>query len=199
MYERGLSLEQIAEVCRVRTRAVRRVTEREDRKDEEEFFHRRFVVHDQPAVPRRRPLLTWEQRYGNLRWFVETVGRFPTQTGRAWERSCYNFLHLQRHKHHDGALTAEQVRLLDDLGYWYVPPREADHWQQRLEAYLRYMQDHGRPPRVESEKGSEERSLKIWVWSQRRRLAAGTMPAEQVAALDDTLPGWRGQASPVTC
>jgi hypothetical protein len=195
MYGLGLSPERIAKLCRAELRAVRRVTARKDEKDPE-FFHRRLVVHDQPALPRQRPRLTWKQSYDNLAWFVETMGRLPSQLGSTWERQCHGFLYLQRKLHRAGSLTAEQVRLLDRIEGWFVPGRPSDHWPQRFGAYTAFMQEHGHQPRSDAPSGSTERVLRIWLWSQRRRLRNGTMPAERLALLDDRIPDWRGQTSP---
>lgn len=104
MYECGLSPERIAELCRAELRAVRRVTERKDQKDPA-FFHRRYVVHDQPALPRARPRLTWQQSYDNLLWFVQTMERLPSQLGSTWERQCHGFLYQQRKLHLIGGLS----------------------------------------------------------------------------------------------
>ncbi|MDQ0735170.1 Helicase associated domain protein [Arthrobacter agilis] len=194
MYEHGLSPERIADLCRTSVRNVRRVAASKDRRDRG-FFDRRLVLHDQPAVPKRRPLLTWQQKYENLCWFVKTAGRLPRQDGSTWERQCHGFLYQQRHEHHSGRLTAQQLELLNLVPGWYVPPRAPEHWQQRFTDYLRFMEQNGRRPRVEAPKGSEERSLMIWMLSQRKRLRAGTMPEARVALLDHALPRWQRHAA----
>jgi hypothetical protein len=195
MYSLGLSPERIAALCRTDPRRVRRAADSRDRRDPS-FFDRRLVLHDQPALPKQKPLLSWQQKYENLRWFVNTMGRLPRQDGSTWERQCHGFLYLQRHEHLDGRLTAQQVELMNQVRGWYLPPRAPDHWQHRFDDYRRFIEQHGRRPRTESPKGSEERSLMIWVLSQRKRLRAGTIPSDRAALLDRTLPGWRGQAEP---
>ncbi len=92
MYERGLSLERTAKLCRVKLQAVRRVTERKDPIDPE-FFHRRRRRAGPTIPPWVHPLLSWQQRYDNLAWFVATMGRLPKQEGLTWERQCHGFLH----------------------------------------------------------------------------------------------------------
>jgi hypothetical protein len=193
MYSLGLSPERIAVLCRTDSGRVRRALESRDRRDPV-FFGRRIVLHNQPSLPKRRPLLTWQQKYENLRWFVDTVGRLPRHNGSTWERQCHGFLYLQRREHRGGRLSSEQVRLLDNIVGWYSSPRAPDHWQQRLDDYLSFIKQHGRRPRVESPVGTRERSLMIWVMSQRKRLRAGTMPKERAAMLDAALPEWRGLA-----
>ncbi|WDF34526.1 helicase associated domain-containing protein [Arthrobacter agilis] len=193
MYERGLSLARIATLCRVPRRAVRRAIERADRRDPQ-FFNRRLAVHDQPALPRVRPSLTWDQKYRNLLWFVQTTGRMPRQHGSKWERQCHWFLYKVRHQHHAGQLTTDQLESLEAVDGWYLQPRESDHWEQRFTLYLRFVEDHGRRPSAGRPKGTEERSLAIWIWSQRKRLKSGTMPVSRAEELDRAVPGWRGQS-----
>lgn len=194
MYELGLTPERIARVCRVRVQAVRRVTEARDRKDPA-FAARRLVVHDQPALPRQRPLLSWYQQYENLRWFVDTMGRLPRQDGSTWERHCHGFLYQQRHKHHAGMLSTEQIALLDRIDGWYIAPRPPDHWRRRFDDYLRFTEHHSHRPRETAAQGTDERSLMIWMLSQRRRLRSGTMPASRNTLLNRSIPGWQGQSS----
>jgi hypothetical protein len=195
MYERGLSPERIAELCRTKLRNVQYITSSRDRRDRA-FFDRRLVLHDQPSLPRQRPRLTWQQSYDNLAWFVDTMGRLPSQLGSTWERQCHGFLYLQRKLHRTGSLTAEQVQLLDRIEGWFVPGRAPDHWQQRFDAYLRFMEEKGHQPRSDAPNGTAERVLRIWLWSQRRRVRNGTMPNERIQLLDANIPQWRGRSLP---
>ena len=192
MYGLGLSPERIAQLCRTDLRAVRRVTARKDENDSA-FFHRRLIVHNQPSLPKVRPRLSWQQSYDNLLWFVQTMERLPSQLGSTWERQCHGFLYLQRKLHRTGSLTAAQVQMLDRIESWFAPGRAPDHWQHQFNAYVAFMRENGRQPSGDAPAGSEERNLRIWLWSQRRRLRNGTMPTERLEALDAGVPGWRGK------
>lgn len=108
MFELGLTPERIADLCRAPLRKIRRTINAALIRDPE-LIGRRILVHDQPALPRKRPLLTWHQRYNNLCWFVETTGRLPRQDGSTWERQCHGFLYQQRHQYYAGQLSVGQV------------------------------------------------------------------------------------------
>ncbi|MHA7209679.1 helicase associated domain-containing protein [Arthrobacter sp. MDT1-65] len=70
-------------------------------------------------------------------------------------------------------------------------PRARDHWEQRLDAYQAFLKGEGRRPSYEAAKGSEERSLAIWMMSQRKRCTAATLRTDRATALDAAVPGWR--------
>lgn len=203
MYVRGMSIIQIAEVCRVDNEPVRRHIRARER-DDPSIFGRRLIRHTQPAPPpsvvpsplsgRRDPGHVWEARFEHLRRFMEERGQYPQQLSPdPDERKLFGWLGYQRDQDRDGRLSAERAAQLDTLGSWRgraLGDRET-HWRNTHTKLLQFIQDAGRlPSRYNPRVTPEETALDVWLAAQRANARRGELPSSRRAALDDTMPNW---------
>lgn len=121
IYTRGLSIKQIAGLCRADYEKVRLHIRSQERLDPG-IHGRRLILHDrpQPAPPPppepRRP--SWDDaRYTELRELTDRTGRLPRQLSEEVnERRLYNWLDWQRERYAESRLTADQKTVWTLLG-----------------------------------------------------------------------------------
>lgn len=119
MYLRGLSIPQIARLCRVNHETVRHsIRQRETLTPS--IVGQRLVLHDRPRY--RPPTVgrdgVWNKHYAAVFRFVAGQGRFPKQLGGPRERGLQCWLYAQRLKLEAGDLKPRRQELLDRLGRW---------------------------------------------------------------------------------
>ncbi|MDF9279591.1 helicase associated domain-containing protein [Arthrobacter sp. EH-1B-1] len=197
MYLRGLSIKQIAELCRVKYEKVRLHIRYQERRYPT-LLGRRLILHDQPApappqpaAPYRQP---WEEKFAQLRTFVRRRRRFPQQLSpNLEEKNLHRWLRYQRARYTDGRMTEEQSRQLDTLGVWrgnVLGDRET-HWHTVHTQLLQFIQGTGRMPRRANEGANAlEATLDVWIQTQRAKARAGTLTPTRRNTLDRTIPGW---------
>jgi hypothetical protein len=150
----------------------------------------------------------WEARYQQVAAFLRQHGRFPRRIATKdkpfgeGEQELANWCSAQRQRWRGNIkppLTPEQVAALEALPDWRWEER-AEAWEQRRQQLAAFVQQHGRLPRS---KGSQsrpplegEKELGTWLshqrWLLRGHSAYAALSAEQLAALDASIPGWRG-------
>jgi hypothetical protein len=88
---------------------------------------------------------------------------------------------LRRQRRAGERLTAyqrERLELLPGFGWWPVE----DRWDDRHDAYARFLVENGRVPRRHGSTG-EEGSVAVWIRDQSVRLRQGRLPAHRAAQL----------------
>ncbi|MDF9278835.1 helicase associated domain-containing protein [Arthrobacter sp. EH-1B-1] len=197
MYIRGLTIRQIAAVCRVDYEKVRLHIRSRERRDPT-ISGRRLLLHDRPrpapawwTPPQREP---WEHKYIQLRHFIQQHNRFPSQlSADQEEKNLHRWLRHQRIRYTDGRMTGNQSRQLDSLGPWrgnVIGDRET-HWRTVHNQLLEFIQDAGRMPHRQNENVTElEATLDVWIQTQRAKARAGKLTPARRSALDETVPGW---------
>ena len=197
MYVRGLTIRQIATLCRVDYEKVRLHIRSRERRDPT-LLGRRLLLHDQPApappqpaAPYREP---WQDKFAQLRTFVRRWRRFPQQLSTdPEEKSLHRWLRHQRARYTAGRMTEDQSRSLDTLGQWrgaVIGDRET-HWRNVHAQLLQFIQDTGRMPHRQNENATElEATLDVWIQTQRAKARAGKLSPTRRRILDDTVPGW---------
>lgn len=197
MYVRGLTIRQIATLCRVDYEKVRLHIRSQERRDPT-LSGRRLILHDQPApappqpaAPYREP---WEDKFVHLRTFVHDRRRFPQQLSpHPEEKNLHRWLRHQRTRYTEGRMSEGQARQLDTLGQWrgnVIGDRET-HWRTVHTQLLQFIQDAGRMPHRQNEDASElEATLDVWIQTQRAKVRAGKLSPARREILDRTVPGW---------
>jgi hypothetical protein len=154
----------------------------------------------------------WEARYQQVAAFWQKHGRFPRQKAirskpfEEGEQELGIWCVTQRQRWRGNTLcgsllTPEQVAALEALPGWRWD-EWADAWEERRQQVAAFVQQHARLPRQVGSKAwphlEDEKELGIWLNNQRMRLrgqsAGAALSGEQLAALDASIPGWRGRS-----
>lgn len=197
MYARGLTIRQIATLCRVDYEKVRLHIRSQERRDPT-LPGRRLILHDQPAPAPPQPAapyrVPWEDKFAQLRTFVRRRRRFPQQLSpNPEEKSLHRWLRHQRTRYTQGRMSEDQSRQLDTLGPWQgtmLGDRET-HWRTVHTQLLAFIQDTGRMPHRENEDATAlEATLDVWIQTQRAKARTGKLTPTRRHTLDQTVPGW---------
>ncbi|GAB3547465.1 hypothetical protein GCM10027404_09600 [Arthrobacter tumbae] len=197
MYLRGLTVRQIATLCRVDYEKVRLHIRSQERRDPT-LPGRRLILHDQPApAPPQRSApyrVPWEDRFVKLRKFVQRQRRFPQQLSpNMEEKNLHRWLRHQRTRYTEGRMSKDQVKQLDTLGPWrgtMLGDRET-HWRAVHTQLLQFIQDTGRMPHRENEGATAlEATLDVWIQTQRAKARAGKLKHIRRHTLDRSVPDW---------
>lgn len=105
-------------------------------------------------------------------------GRTPREDPlRQWIRG-------QRVKASRGELSGDRIQALERVdGDWRVN-RSSLSWEDKLTAAALAYQETGQVPGTDVEPG-------LWLQRQRSRMSAGNLSADQLRALDESVPGWK--------
>jgi hypothetical protein len=128
----------------------------------------------------------WVEKMVAVDRFVAAYGVLPRdgRRARAIPRSDDEVLlagFMRRQRRARERLTAyqrERLELLPGFGWWPVE----DRWDDRHDAYARFLVAHGRPPRRHGGTG-EEGGLAVWMRDQSVRLRRDRLPAHRAAQL----------------
>ena len=130
--------------------------------------------------------LSWENNLTDAILEYQQLGRIPGN-----DEGAGRWLVRQRSRMSAGKLSDDQLSALDEgLPGW----RNLDRirWFQQLDALAAWCAAAGKLPTSRTP-DPEGRRLGTWVAFQRRRHRRGLLKDDLVAALDDTVPGWRGR------
>lgn len=197
MYARGLSIRQIAALCRVDYEKVRLHIRSQERRNPT-LFGRRLILHDRPtpapAPPAQLRRTPWDTRFAQMQQFIDKHHRLPQQLSPdPAERQLHRWLARQRENYTHDRMNAEQAQRLDTLGSWrgtVLGDRET-HWRHVHADLLQFIQDTGRMPNRGSENATaQEDTLDVWIQTQRARARTGKLSPNRRHILDDSIPGW---------
>lgn len=122
-------------------------------------------------------------------------GRLPARGGTARERALATWLQRRRKEAADGDLSPVYAQALEAIPNWREQPtkRDADaaRWQQRLAAVTAWLVAGGDWPRHNKTDEHEERTLGVWLHTQRIDHRAGRFDPAREKLLNETIPGWR--------
>lgn len=197
MYFRGVPVAVIADWCRVESRRVRRVIDRQARHSPT-WFDRCLIVHDQPAPGRdergSRPdrEQVWQHHYADLAEHVREHGRLPSQNDSEHSRKLYRWVEAQRRQNDAGNLTQDKLDALHMLGDWQGTRRGTgdEHWETRLGEVRGFPDDTGRFPMYDPVHRPDERLLAVWIVRQRTWARQGRLRTDRRQRLNAILPGW---------
>lgn len=120
--------------------------------------------------------MTWEDRCEHLAKWVESNGRTPSQmSDEAIERSCYNWLTINRKKLKAGKLTPEQEKRFRALPVSDVARNTMDDRMDELE---RFFADHRRLPRTTAVDSGEKSLATFLTANLRAKIKKGVLRQE---------------------
>jgi hypothetical protein len=144
------------------------------------------AAHDPDRGEASSRVLGWVEKMVAVEGFGAAHGKLPRdgRRARAMPRAGGEVLlagFLRRQRRSRERLTAyqrERLELLPGFRWWPVE----DRWDDRHDAYSRFLEAHGRAPRRQSSTG-EEGSLAVWMRDQSVRLRRDRLPAHRAAQL----------------
>ncbi|MBT2568160.1 helicase associated domain-containing protein [Arthrobacter sp. ISL-85] len=127
--------------------------------------------------------------------FYATEGRLPV-TGRSRRESTLaEWLTRRRKDAAAGALSPAYATALDAIPNWrdHSTKRDADaaRWKQRLAEVAAWVAAGNDWPRHQKTGDREERTLGVWLHTQRINQRAGKLTAAKEKQLNKDIPGWR--------
>lgn len=133
--------------------------------------------------------------------FHETESRLPVPHGKtARERALGSWLSRRRQEAAQGTLSPTYAEALAVIPGWdKLPSRKAEdeaRWQQRLEELHNLRAAGGDWPRHQKTNDAHERTLGIWLHSQRINSRAGRLKPSKEKKLNEMLPGWQEDRGP---
>lgn len=140
----------------------------------------------------------WNQRFGQLKSFVERHSRLPARSGSLEEEKVGKWLRKELGKLKKGRLDSHQQLRLENLLENY-PTRSVmllnANWNERFGRLKTFTENHGRLPSKRAV-GEEEKSLGIWLTNQSKRLKNGGLDANQEMRLKELKERYRPQTTP---
>ncbi|MDQ0769371.1 hypothetical protein QF031_002120 [Pseudarthrobacter defluvii] len=126
--------------------------------------------------------------------FYKSEGRLPMHRRSARETAQAAWLVRRRKEAADGTLSPAYALVLDSIPNWrdYPTKRDADaaRWQQRLAELAAYLAAGHDWPRHNKTDNQEERTLGVWLHTQRIDYRAGKLGPAKEEQLNEGIPGW---------
>jgi hypothetical protein len=130
-------------------------------------------------------LATWESRYAALVEYKRKHGNCRVPTKSKDDASLGNWVSMMRLRRSQGRLSAERIRLLDQLGFVWNRAFEAQSgvaWESKYAELVEYQRMHGHC-RV-STLSEDHANLGNWVSGMRRYRKQGKLNEERIRRLD---------------
>lgn len=151
------------------------------------------MVESVPALRIRKEYLlthhrsmTWEDRCEHLAKWVESNGRTPSQmSDEAIERSCYNWLTINRKNLKAGKLTPDQEKRFRALP---VSDVARNTMEDRMDELERFFADHQRLPRTTA-LDSKEKSLATFLTAKLRAKIKKSSLSQELLERAQAVPG----------
>ncbi|SEQ04956.1 helicase associated domain-containing protein [Arthrobacter sp. OV608] len=127
--------------------------------------------------------------------FHETEGRLPVSGLSRRESTMAEWLTRRRKDDAKGTLSPTYAEALDSIPGWRqnTAKREADavRWKDRLTEVAAWLAGGNDWPRHQKTDERDERTLGVWLHTQRIDHRAGKLTAAKEAQLNEVIPGWR--------
>lgn len=127
--------------------------------------------------------------------FHETEGRLPVNGRSPRESALAGWLVRRREQADNGTLSPVYALALDTIPGWreQSTKRDADstRWNQRLDEVAAWLTAGHDWPRHNKTDDQEERTLGVWLHTQRIDYRAGKLTGAKEAQLNEVIPGWR--------
>ncbi|MEO5571635.1 MAG: Helicase associated domain protein [Bacteroidia bacterium] len=141
----------------------------------------------------------WNVKYLQLKAFIEKFGHSTISKGDEEHRDLYYWIGNLRKSYHEGSLTKEKTKKLNDIGFdWkgeqrltYLPPDEK--WKKnykKLEKYFAENRNTDIPARY-----TKDKPLATWVVTQRVRYNQQKLTKEQIDLLEEIDFNWDPKTS----
>jgi len=148
------------------------------------------------ALPPAAPRLTvaGQRNLDDVLAFYGAEGRLPVSGRSARESALAGWLLRRRKEAAEGCLSPAYASL-DKIPGWreYPTKRDADEarWKQRLDEVAAYLAAGNQWPRHNKTEDQEERTLGVWLHTQRITRRTGKLDAAKEKQLDAVVPGWK--------
>ncbi|BCW78883.1 helicase associated domain-containing protein [Arthrobacter sp. NicSoilC5] len=191
MYRKGIPAPKIAAGAGVAASVVRyhlAIAARQEPGLREEY---------QAALPAPPPRVTdaGRRNLAAVLAFYQAEGRLPVNGRSPQESALAGWLTRRRREAAEGGLSPVYAQALDTIPGWrdYPTKRDADaaRWQQRLVEVAAWLAGGNDWPRHNKTEDQEERTLGVWLHTQRIDYRAGKLTAAKEKQLNDVIPGWR--------
>jgi hypothetical protein len=150
----------------------------------------------QAARPAPKPSTTaaGRQNLQDILDLYRTENRLPTRHTKK-EKALASWLKRQREAAENGTLAPAYAEALDEIPGWRNPPNkqadDAARWDRRLTETAAWMAAGNQLPRHNKTDDREERTLGVWLHTQRIDHRAGKLTPTKEARLNEAIPGWR--------
>jgi hypothetical protein len=191
MYRKGLTVGRIAELCRAVPQTVsRHIRGQCVQQPDMQVEH----LANRPSPNTRPPLSSWVANVDALHEILEVEGRFPTTSDSSPDRRRLgSWLSVQRRAYREGRLSQTKIAALQPLAGWTRNQRVVEdgrRWQERLQELYAFHQHECRWPRHRNYKTAAEHVIGVWLHGQRQKALKGALAANELQALNETVPGW---------
>lgn len=192
MYRRGMTAARIAQLVDAPSSTVRYDLQVAKRAETGLLAERQAAL----VTPARRTPKPGLRNLTDVIAFYQAEGRLPTTGGRtARERALGVWLLRRRQEAAAGTLSTTYRNALAAIPGWEKPStrKEEDEarWQQRLAELQDLRASGGDWPRHQKTDDVQERTLGVWLHSQRIDYRAGRLDPGKEQKLNELLPGWR--------
>ena len=127
--------------------------------------------------------------------WVAAEGRLPVgRSGDRGERSMARWLSRRRREAAEGTLDPAYSSGLSRVPGWLENRREVEdeaRWHHRLAQLAAYREEGNDWPSHRKSGSERERTLGVWLHTQRYKRRRGELDPMKVKLLDDTVPGWQ--------
>lgn len=129
----------------------------------------------------------WDTRYEQVKAYYEEHGNLEIPDDyMIGSFRLANWLKRQRADFQNGKLTAEQVELLQQIGFSFSrKQRNAECWQKSFEEVKKYLREHGDLKIPKKYKGSSGQLLYTWLFRQRKAWRDGKLDGSRARQLRD--------------
>lgn len=155
-----------------------------------------------PQTENTSAVSVWDERFAELRAFVEKHGHFCVPKYQAEYLRLHAWMKEQRYLRRKGRLNPRREQKLEEFGLPWNPPavsvtqkRITDRrWQDRYEELLAFKKQHGHT-RVTTQAGPH---LKLGEWLSQQRInhRKGSLPQERVLLLEEAGVEWNPFTDP---
>ncbi|MFC4394680.1 helicase associated domain-containing protein [Arthrobacter sedimenti] len=153
------------------------------------------TAHKAALSTRQRLTAPGQRNLDDILALYANEGRLPARGGTDRERALATWLQRRREEAADGDLSPIYAHALDTIPGWreQATKRDADEarWKQRLGELVAYLAAGNELPRHNKTDDQEERTLGVWLHTQRITLRAGKLTPAREKLLNETVAGWR--------
>lgn len=146
-----------------------------------------------PSVPQTTPV--GQRILDDLLAFYKAEGRLPVHGRSARESALAGWLVRRRGQAVTGTLSPAYAQALEAVPGWRDQPSKqeahAARWSQRLAEVAAYLAAGNELPRHNKTDDREERTLGVWLHTQRIDHRAGKLSEAREKQLNEVIPGWR--------
>lgn len=191
MYRQGIPTPKIASVAGAAETTVR--------------YHLAIAAKQDPGLraehqaARRKPgprmTGAGKRNLDDLIAFYQDANRLPISGRSPRESALAGWLARRRREAVDGTLSDTYGQALSIIPGWRQQPTKKDadaaRWRQRMAEVATYLAAGNDWPRHNKTDDQEERTLGVWLHTQRMDHRSGALTPAKEAQLNETVPGWR--------